>query len=275
MKNDNKCKVCSGFIHNFVARIVNSIKSSLSKVAAFIKRKWKWFVAFIALIAVVACCIVGVNYYKHEILPKKNTEKILATLQECRSDVKLLYIIKILNGSAFERKRLHMSDEGKLGTIAFEELTKLAENGNANAQVTLGLIYHGYDIRDDRWVDIDENEYSRHGDYCDYSYERAAYWYLQAAIQNHGDALFYLGSFYEEGLGVRKNPIKAFFCFRKAYQAKNGYGARSLGDMFRDGIRLNKEEVLTANLDSAMFYWKKAVEYGCEDAKTRIEKIYE
>ena len=49
-------------------------------------------------------------------------------------------------------------------------------------------------------------------------YEKAAYWYGKAAMQNHPRALYALGWLYENGRGVAYNKEKAAQYFQAAWK---------------------------------------------------------
>ncbi len=66
----------------------------------------------------------------------------------------------------------------------------LAENGAAQAQVNLGIIY-------------------AKGEGVEQSHEEALRWYKLAADQDHGKALFNIGVMYENGTGVEQSHAEA------------------------------------------------------------------
>lgn len=71
-----------------------------------------------------------------------------------------------------------------------------AEEGDADAQYSLGLVYESL--------------------FSPAAYDEAARWYEQAAAQNHVSAQKNLAFLYEQGLGVRKDPLKAVNLLRLA-----------------------------------------------------------
>ena len=73
----------------------------------------------------------------------------------------------------------------------------LAEQGNARAQLFLGLLYHnGHGVPQD--------------------YAEAAKWYRKAANQGFAEAQIILGSLYMSGLGVSHDHAEAVRWYRKA-----------------------------------------------------------
>ena len=95
-----------------------------------------------------------------------------------------------------------------------EELRRLADQGDAQAQFELGFRYaHGYGVsRDD---------------------QEAAKWYRQAADQGDGDAQHALGVMYDEGRGVPKDYVLAHMWLNLA-AAKGGKDAVKLRGLLEE-----------------------------------------
>ena len=165
-----------------------------------------------------------------------------------------------------------------------EILRNAAEKGDADAQCTLGAIYEGahYELKNPKFIreycttmlgeEIDDN--------------RAAYWYTLSANQGHRTALYNLGLAYKHGRGVNKDLVKATEYIRKS--AEHGLSSAQLvyGDMFRDGEVWFKTEPdsksgesflikVKPNIESAKEWWEKALKNGNDNAKSRLERIYE
>ena len=69
-------------------------------------------------------------------------------------------------------------------------ILKAAEQGDARAQVSAGVMYHsGKDVQKD--------------------YAQAAQWFQKAASQGNPDAQFFLGMMYRKGEGVSQDNTKA------------------------------------------------------------------
>ena len=168
-------------------------------------------------------------------------------------------MIKII--MAMTKSELNYSCEKTLDLMqedAINELRKMAESGNVNAQFRLGVHYEGLDWEKWQWGDVRDAE-------------RAAYWYLQAAEQGHSAAQNNLSSFYEQGKGVEKNLQKALYWLYKAVENNEDFALRRLGDHYRDGLY----PYISKDINKAKEYWKKAADLGDEDARKRLEKIYE
>lgn len=168
-------------------------------------------------------------------------------------------MIKII--MAMTKSRLNYSCEKTLDLMqedAINELRKMAESGNVNAQFRLGVHYDGINWDTWEWGDVRDAE-------------RAAYWYLQAAEQGNGAAQINLSSLYEQGRGVEKNLHKALYWLLKAVENNEDLALRRLGDHYRDGLY----PYISKDINKAKEYWKKAADLGNEDARKRLEKIYE
>lgn len=166
-------------------------------------------------------------------------------------------------------------------------LRNAAEKGNADAQFTLGAIYGGarYDAKEPYFIDKNSKfAYTMLGGSIDL--KRAAYWYTLAANQGHGSALLYLGNAYREGAGVEQNLVKATELIRNAAEHGNPHAQLIYGDMFRDGevcIRVVTDSIkgeafiinAKPNIRLAKEWWTKALKNGNENAKDRLEQVYE
>ena len=188
-------------------------------------------------------------------------------------------------------------------------LINAAEKGDAKAQFTLGCIYAGarYDLkeateqREDQVRVMMEREINDGigGNYYDFlramgtmmnteiNYEKAAYWWNQAAIQGNASAMEFLANAYRYGRGVEKNLCKATELMRIAAEKDNSWAQLNYGDMFRDGdvwiktdsVSINDDNYyvihVKPNINKAKKWWTKALENGNDSAKARLEKIYE
>ena len=166
-------------------------------------------------------------------------------------------------------------------------LRNAAEKGNADAQFTLGAIYAGgrYDAKEPFFEDTSSNfAYTMLGEKI--NLKRAAYWYSLAAKQGHSMALNNLGNAYREGAGVEQDLVKATELIRKAAEQGNPYAQLSYGDMFRDGevcFRVVTDSIkgeafiinAKPNIRLAKEWWTKALKNGNENARDRLEQVYE
>ena len=99
---------------------------------------------------------------------------------------------------------------------AFREFRPLAEQGNANAQYNLGIMYdNGQGVSQD--------------------YAGAVKWFRKAAKQGVAEAQFELGFMYDKGLGVPQDYAKALQWWRKAAERGYAKAQSKLGFMYRNG----------------------------------------
>ena len=190
--------------------------------------------------------------------------------------------------------------------LGIKILINAAEKGDAKAQFTLGCIYAGarYDLeeitelREDQVRVMMEREINDGigGNYYDFlrtmmntkiNYEKAAYWWYQAAIQGNASAMEFLAIAYRYGRGVKQNLYKATELMRIAAEENNSRAQLNYGDMFRDGdVWIKTDSVsnngdndcvirVKPNINKAKEWWTKALENGNDSAKERLEKIYE
>ncbi|MEH8261428.1 tetratricopeptide repeat protein, partial [Aeromonas veronii] len=96
------------------------------------------------------------------------------------------------------------------------EVQKAAEQGLAEAQLVLGVMYFG-----GRGVAQDDKQ--------------AAAWTRKAAEQGYVDAQLLLGIMYEEGKGVAQDDKQAVAWFRKAAEQGDAHAQYNLGWMYDKG----------------------------------------
>lgn len=98
-----------------------------------------------------------------------------------------------------------------------EELVKLAEDGNAEAQSKLGICYE-------------------FGKGVTQSYSEAVKWYQKAAEQGNAEAQANLGVCYQNGNGVTQSYSKAVELYRKSADQGNPIGQNNLGLCYDNGL---------------------------------------
>ena len=121
---------------------------------------------------------------------------------------------------------------------AFNEWEPLAEQGDALAQLNLGIAYYfGKGVLVDKqkavewWEKAAEQGDSdaqnqlgvsyEMGDGVLMNYNKSAYWYKKSAEQGNPLAQYSIGSFYIDGLGVRRDLSKVKYWYEKAYSNQN------------------------------------------------------
>lgn len=169
---------------------------------------------------------------------------------------------------------------------ALEILKPLAEQGDSDAQVTLGLMYdygHGVD-RDPasaiKWYtraaeqgvpvvqhDLGVKYFQGKGVVQDY--QQAAKWWEQAANAGLADSQFNLGLMYYRGLGIGKNYSQAFDLFRRAADQNHGNAQYSLALMYAFGHGVDKDYARALKLFQA------AADQGVAQAQYNLGVFYE
>ena len=96
--------------------------------------------------------------------------------------------------------------------VDYNTMLQKAEEGNANAQFTLGyMYYHGIEVVQD--------------------YAAAAKWYRQSAKQDNASAQYYLGYIYYSGQGVAQDYAEAAKWYRQAAAQGNADAQLNMGNM--------------------------------------------
>ena len=106
------------------------------------------------------------------------------------------------------------------------------------------------------------------------------------AKQGHVMALYNLGQLYRTGEGVKQNFVKATELMRTAAEQGEPLAQLSYGDMFRDGeacFRVVTDSIqeetyiikVEPNIRIAKEWWEKSLKNGNQEAKERLEQIYE
>jgi hypothetical protein len=111
---------------------------------------------------------------------------------------------------------------------ALREWRPLAEQGNAVAQFSLGLMYNN-------------------GQGVPQDYAEAARWYRLAAEQGNANAQFNLGIIYANGFGVTQDDVEAVRWYRQAAIQGNAEAQNHLGGMYATG-RSVLEDYTTAHM---------------------------
>jgi len=133
--------------------------------------------------------------------------------------------------------------------IALKEFKPLAEDGVADAQFNLGLMYYnGYGVLKDS--------------------PKAAHWYRLASEQGNGGAQLKLGLMYRSGNGVPKDAAEAVSWLRLAAEQGLSSAQFILGFMYHDGDGVLKDATETAH------WYRLAAEQGDVDAQYMLGILY-
>ena len=140
---------------------------------------------------------------------------------------------------------------GSYGQPDFEETKRLAEQGDADAQYNLGLMYF-------------------RGDGASQNYAEAVRWYRLAAEQGGAGAQFSLGLMYFSGSeGVPKDDVEAVKWYRLAAEQGDAGGQYFLGLMYDNGYGVPLDNV------RAYIWWSVSASQGNEYSKVFREMVSE
>lgn len=151
-------------------------------------------------------------------------------------------------------------------------LTKLAEDGNAEAQVELGTKYYkglgvekNYNLAVDWCRKAAEHGYPRalnalgvmyrNGFGVEKNEKEAIVLFLQAVEQDYAPAQNNLGMMYEHGFGIKQNYNEAFDWYRKAAEQDHAAAQFKLGWMYDLGIGVEQNDT------EAIFWYKKSAKH--------------
>jgi TPR repeat protein len=147
----------------------------------------------------------------------------------------LIFFILGLSSACLPQKVFAVSDKGK---SSFRLILPKAQQGDADAQFNLALLYH-------------------HGAGIPQDTRYAIYWYTKAAQQGHVDAQYRLGSLYhnyrfEEE--VPQDSNRAVYWLTKAAEQGFVHAQYKLGNMYEFG------DVAPQDYKQAFFWYTKAAE---------------
>lgn len=169
---------------------------------------------------------------------------------------------------------------------ALEILKPLAEEGNSQAQITLGLMYdYGNGVKKDpkesiKWyrmaaeqgvplVQHDLGVKYFQGQGVEQNYLEAAKWWEMSANAGIADSQFNLGLMYYRGIGIPKNYDKAAQLFEKAANQGHGNAQYSLAVMYAFGQSKEK------NYATALKWFHKSAEQGVAQAQFNLGVFHE
>jgi len=133
--------------------------------------------------------------------------------------------------------------------LAYKIWLPLAEEGYADAQATIGWMYHA-----DKGVKKSLNQ--------------AYYWYKKAAKQGHLIAQNNIGVFHEQGLGgARKSTTEAAKWYRESADLGYSYAQYNLGILYKNGRGVKK------NKNEAIFWLQIAALQGVKQAQDTLNQF--
>jgi len=157
----------------------------------------------------------------------------------------LLLTLTTISGCAGQYSQV----EDRRGEV--EMLRQKAEEGDAESQALLGLIY--YD-----------------GEYAPQNYAEALKWYRKGAEQGGAygaNCQFFIGSMYHEGKGVSQDYVEAEKWYIKAAEQGEARGQMALGLMYRNGEGVEKDYAEAAK------WFRKSAEQGNYIAQINLGQI--
>ena len=160
---------------------------------------------------------------------------------------------------------------------ALREYSVLAEQGDANAQFRLGVMYvRGEGVTQDykeavKWARKSAEQGHAGGQFnlgvlYDYGsgvtrdYKEAVKWYRKSAEQEYAKAQSNLGVMYEYGRGVTRDYKEAVEWFRKSAEQGYAFGQYALGVMYENGWGVLQDSIY------AHMWWNIAASNGNVDA---------
>ncbi len=169
---------------------------------------------------------------------------------------------------------------------ALEILKPLAENGDSQAQVTLGIMYDfGHGVAKDpakaiEWyikaaeqgipvVQHDVGVKYFQGQGVEQDYLKAAYWWEQSANAGLADSQFNLGLLYYRGIGLKVDYQKASSLFTSAAEQDHPHAQYSLAVMYAFGQYLDK------NYEHALKWFSKSAAHDVAQAQFNLGVFYE
>ena len=169
---------------------------------------------------------------------------------------------------------------------ALEILKPLAENGDPQAQITLGIMYDlGHGVAKDsskalEWYiksaeqgiplaqhDVGIKYFQGQGVEQDYS--KAAYWWEQSANAGLSDSQFSLGLLYYRGIGLEVDYQKAATLFTSASEQDHPHAQYSLAVMYVFGQGLEK------SYEHALKWFRKSAAHDVALAQFNLGVFYE
>ena len=132
---------------------------------------------------------------------------------------------------------------------AFPACKRAAEQGHAEAQYNLGVMYqNGEGVQEDK--------------------REAVKWYRKSAEQGFARAQYNLGSMYYNGEGVEEDKREAMKWYRKSAEQGHAVAQYNLGVMYYSGEDVQKDK------QEAVKWFRKSAEQGDADAQYNFGVMY-
>jgi len=133
-------------------------------------------------------------------------------------------------------------------TVSHDQIKQLAENGNAEAELKMGLRYTSMarGVKNDRI---------------------AVQWFEKAAQHDQVEAQYRYGLALLNGQGVVQDYKAAFYWLEKAAQQGDAQAQSTLGEMYHSGIAINKD------IERAYLWFNLAAAQGVESAAAARDTV--
>jgi hypothetical protein len=132
---------------------------------------------------------------------------------------------------------------------AYREWSRAAEQGQAEAQYDLGILYL-------KGLGVAKNP------------EEAFRWFRLAAEQGQADAQFQAGLMREKGTGVPKDYVQAQVWFARSADRGDSEAEEALAELYEQGLGVQKD------LARAVYWYQQAAEQGHAEAESRLGLCY-
>lgn len=172
-----------------------------------------------------------------------------------------------------------------IGSKHFKRCQLSAEQGDADAQYNLGIMYELSGTDENReeaakWFRLAAEQghssaqfilgrMCRSGEGVFQSDQEAVKWWRKAAKQGDHLAQFNLGHMYSVGTGVAQNDSKAFKWYRLAAEDESAYSLINLGKIYEAGIGVNP------NSREAFKCFRLAAKQGISEAHYHLGRMHE
>ena len=160
-----------------------------------------------------------------------------------------------------------------------ETFRKAAEQGDADAQYKLGVLY--YEEWEGQGVSQNDTQtafwyrtirewraWINSADPYNWRYTQAVYWFRKAAEQGDADAQYALGVLYGDGEDADQDYAQAALWYRKAAEQGDVDAQRLLGGLYRDGDGVSQDYA------QATLWLRKATEQGDAKAQWSLGGLY-
>jgi hypothetical protein len=165
----------------------------------------------------------------------------------------VVFIVLSIRQKKWEDKKWEEQKKKEFADKCEKELKDLVE-GDAEARAT-----------------TETNADNLHSLGCTYDinkeYKKAAAFFAKAAMQEHMDAQFYLGSLFSEGQGVIQDFEKSRYWYNKAAMQGHSTAQYNLGVLYYNG------EGGSRNVSMAKYYFEKSAKQGNTAAKQMLGSL--